>query len=178
MIRGVLEISVFLLLMLILSGACEKTESVAESQIEVILIADTTSQKELNFNIVSVQLSYSDETQGVKKGWYELNTKKGIYNLSALTNDTLIAEQKMQVGTLSQIRLIPGNLNFLSGMNDTIDLIVPAEFKTGIKLNVNKQIEEEKVFKILLEFDVDKSIFPQGNGSFLLKPVIKIKISD
>ncbi|HRH64576.1 MAG TPA: DUF4382 domain-containing protein, partial [Bacteroidia bacterium] len=65
--------------------------------------------------------------------------------------------------------------NSLVSTTGTYSLKVPSGAETGLKVNVNQVIAPKGNLQIVLDFDAFASIVVQGNGSFSLKPVIKIK---
>lgn len=123
----------------------------------------------------------ADASTGNDEGWVSLaNVQKGEYDLLSLTNGVtqLLADSEVPVGNLGQIRLVLGPDNFvvLDGQteSDRIPLNTPSAQQSGLKLNVNQQMEAGELYEYLLDFDVDKSIVNTGNGGYILKPVIRL----
>jgi hypothetical protein len=110
-----------------------------------------------------------------EKGWKALDVKKGVYNLLELTNglDTLLGEIEIPAGKISQIRLKLGGNNTIKVNDEILDLDVPSGEQSGLKLQVHEVLTEGITYKILLDFDVARSIVLTGNESFKLKPVIR-----
>ena len=112
------------------------------------------------------------------QGWYTLNNKPHRYDLTTLVNGatTIIGTDTLPAGRYSQIRLY-------LGPNDTIvvdgqpqPLTVPSEVQTGIKLNVDANLQAGTLYNITLDFDAGKSIVVSGtlnNYQYTLKPVIR-----
>lgn len=79
---------------------------------------------------------------------------------------------------IHQIRLILKNEGNLIVTLDDVqhDLKTPSAQKSGLKIIINEPIEFEAPFtySFLIDFNAAKSIVAQGNGGFLLKPVIKL----
>ncbi|HEX4886798.1 MAG TPA: DUF4382 domain-containing protein [Luteibaculaceae bacterium] len=104
------------------------------------------------------------------------NVQQGVYDLLALSGgmDTLLASITVEPGRLSQIRLILGENNELV-LNDSTRhaLQTPSAQQSGLKINVQRELitGEQPVF--VLDFDAARSIVETGNGSYILKPVIK-----
>lgn len=102
----------------------------------------------------------------------------GLYNLLDFTNgkDTIIADAMIPAGTLSQIRLILGDNNFLvTNAGDTIALKTPSGQTSGLKVQVHQDMTGGILYRLVLDFDAGKSIVKAGNsGNFILKPVIRI----
>jgi len=125
---------------------------------------------------VSIHTS-SDSAEN--SGWFELETNIGIYDLLDYEsgNDTIIAfDSLLQVKTVSQIRLILGNNNTIIDDGVTYDLETPSAQTSGLKLQVHAELEPNKSYKLLLNFDADNSINKTGNGKYKLKPVINTTI--
>ncbi len=126
----------------------------------------------------------ADASTSDDEGWVSLgNVQKGEYDLLSLTNGVtqLLADSEVPVGNLGQIRLVLGPDNFVV-LNDGIDdnpdvripLSTPSAQQSGLKLNVNQQMEAGELYEYLLDFDVDQSIVITGNGGYILKPVIRL----
>lgn len=108
-------------------------------------------------------------------GWVTLTTNPGVYNLLDLNNgiDTLIASGNLPVGKVSQIRLILGTNNSIVKDGISYPLSTPSAQQSGLKLNVHETLESGVEYTIWLDFDANRSIVETGNGSFILKPVIR-----
>jgi len=125
---------------------------------------------------VSIHTS-SDSSEA--SGWSELETNIGIYDLLDYEsgNDTIIAfDSLLQVQTVSQIRLILGDNNTIIDDGVSYDLETPSAQTSGLKLQVHAELEPDKSYKLLLNFDADNSINKTGNGKYKLKPVINTTI--
>lgn len=102
----------------------------------------------------------------------------GVYNLLDLTNgkDTLLADAMIPAGTISQIRLILGNNNYIvTSTGEKISLKTPSGQESGIKVQVHQSVSGGILYRLVLDFDAGRSIVFAGNsGNVLLKPVIRI----
>jgi hypothetical protein len=54
------------------------------------------------------------------------------------------------------------------------DLEVPSGSQSGLKLIHQFTIDSGKLYELLLDFNVDKSIVITGNGKYKLKPTIRV----
>lgn len=99
----------------------------------------------------------------------------GVYDLLQLNNglDTLLCSGELPVGNISQIRLILGSNNAIVVNGVSHALQTPSAQQSGLKINIHQTLEAGMVYKIWLDFDAGKSIVEQGNGGYLLKPVIR-----
>lgn len=104
-----------------------------------------------------------------------LNVHAGIYNLINFSNgiDTLIASGSLETSNVQQIRLILGSRNSVVDGGITYPLSTPSADQSGLKLQVNQTLQAGVLYSVLLDFDVNKSIVKEGNGSYKLKPVIR-----
>jgi hypothetical protein len=129
--------------------------------------------EQVNVDIQGVDIHANGSDNG--KGWRSLNVHQGVYHLLELTNgvDTLLAELEIPAGKVSQIRLILGNNNSIKVNGQVHDLAVPSGQQSGLKLQVHETLLAGVTYKILLDFDVARSVIQTGNASYKLKPVIR-----
>ena len=102
-----------------------------------------------------------------------------MYDLLALRNGSaeLIASTRLRAGHYTQIRLILGAGSYLMVNGLPVSLEVASGFETGVKLNHQFTIEEDRTYAITLDFDAERSLVPSGL-SFRLKPVISIFVNE
>jgi hypothetical protein len=143
------------------------------AKLQVWLTDAPGDYQEVNVDIQSVEINAGETADS--KGWKSLNVNKGVYNLLELTNglDTLLAEMEIPAGTISQIRLQLGNENSVKINNEIFELSTPSAQQSGLKLQVHETLAEGITYKILLDFDVARSIIETGSGKYKLKPVIR-----
>ncbi|WP_245545624.1 DUF4382 domain-containing protein [Gillisia limnaea] len=114
-----------------------------------------------------------------EEGWVSLSgVEPRIYDLLELTGGVtqLLANSELETGTLGQIRVILGPDNTLV-LNDgsEVPLSTPSAQQSGLKLQVNQELQAGMEYEYLLDFDVDQSIVRSGNsGGYILKPVIRL----
>jgi hypothetical protein len=108
-------------------------------------------------------------------GTVMLNVNPGIYNLLNFANgaDTLIASGLLTMDKVEQIRLILGPNNSVVTGGTTYPLSTPSAQQSGLKLQVHQTLQAGVAYYVLLDFDANKSIVTEGNGSYSLKPVIR-----
>lgn len=138
--------------------------------------APIDSADAVNVSIKRVEVNKS----GSGGGWSVINAPNKTYNLLNLTNGAyeVLGDTTLPTGTYQQIRLVlndTGHSVVVDGQ--TYDMIVPSGTQTGVKLNVNAQIEKNIQYVLLLDFDAARSVVKAGNqqsnARYLLKPVIK-----
>lgn len=89
--------------------------------------------------------------------------------------DTLIASQDIPSGRIQEVRLIlasEGNRVVVDGQSH--DLKTPSGQSSGVKLKVHDELIAGVAYTMLLDFDAASSIVKTGNGSYNLKPVIRV----
>lgn len=127
-------------------------------------------------DVVDVQIKADASTED--EGWTSVgNVNTGVYDLLSLTGGVtqLLADVNVPAGQLGQIRLVLGNNNTVVINGESQPLSTPSAQQSGLKLQVNQNLEAGKRYEFLLDFDVDQSIVSAGSsGGFILKPVIRL----
>lgn len=110
--------------------------------------------------------------------------RPGQYDLLELTggNFAALLDEQIPAGRLSQIRLIlgaDGNAVVVEGATEgssnTLDLQTPSAQQSGLKLNVNYDLQPGVTYDFILDFNVHKSVVQLGAGQgLILKPVIRV----
>jgi hypothetical protein len=153
-------------------NACKDDSSPsAETYPYEVRMTDTPGQyTAVNVDIRSVEIT------GTGGQNVTLNVNPGIYNLLNFSNglDTLLASSVLGVSTIQQIRLILGPNNTVVVDSVTYPLSTPSAEQSGLKIQVHQTLQPGILYSVLLDFDANKSIVQTGNGSYKLKPVIRI----
>lgn len=139
---------------------------------QVLLHDAPASYDEVNVFIESVQVNNGTD----EEGWITVGTPQQVFDLLELTNGVLqpLGEIELETGTYEQVRLIlssDGHSVVVDGQSH--DMFIPSGAQTGIKLNVNAEIEPDITYTLLLDFDASRSVVVTGNSNYILKPVIK-----
>lgn len=132
---------------------------------------------EVNVEVQEIQVHYANNNNNTN-GWVTLNTNAGIYNLLDLQNDVsvvIVDPQDLSVGKITQMRLILGQQNTVATTDSIYPLKLSSQDETGLKIVTPFNIVANKTISILVDFDAEQSVVVEGDGSFRLKPVIKIK---
>lgn len=122
-------------------------------------------------DVQDVVVKYSDGDSEVSLG----NINAGIYDLLELTGGltVLLADEEIPSGNVTQMRLVLGENNTIVVDGETFDLATPSAQQSGLKLNINQTLEPGILYEFILDFDVEESVVVQGNGDYILKPVIR-----
>ena len=124
----------------------------------------------------AVNIDIQEVEVNTNGGWRSLDIIPGVYNLLELTNglDTLMGSVDVPEGEISQIRLVLGDDNSIQVNGEVFDLSTPSAQQSGLKLNVHTELLGGITYTFLLDFDAARSIVKTGNGSYKLKPVIRV----
>ena len=111
------------------------------------------------------------------KGWVVLCNNEQTFDLLQLTGGKslpLCGGQQAEVATgrVSQIRLgVKSAQVVVDGVAQ--DLAVPSGAQSGLKIAFDAELQKDQVLEVKLDFDAQKSLVQQGNGSWSLKPVLR-----
>ena len=156
--------------------SCKKNDAGdGNARLKVYLTDDPGDYEAVYIDVKDVQINVTDDTSG---GWQSLQAvKAGAYDLLKLVNDddTLLADANIPSGRLHQLRLVLGTENYVKvqGTGELIKLETPSAQQSGLKLNIQQDIQEGILYTITLDFDVSKSIVKTGNSKYILKPTIR-----
>lgn len=128
---------------------------------------------------VMIHVEAEGELEGDEDGdgWVSVgDVQTGVYDLLELTGGVsqLLADTEVPAGFVSQMRLVLGSENSVVIDGESKPLNTPSAQQSGLKLQINKELVAGENYAYLLDFDVDKSIVTTGNGSYNLKPVIRV----
>jgi hypothetical protein len=109
-------------------------------------------------------------------GWFVINDSTRYFDLLQLTNGVseILGDSSLPAGQYTQIRLYIGDGSYVIDQGIKHDLEVPSGSQSGLKLIHQFTIEAGKLYELLLDFNVEKSIVITGNGQYKLKPTIKV----
>jgi hypothetical protein len=132
--------------------------------------------------VSKVRVHQSSTASDQDSGWSDitLNPAEKI-DLLDLTNGVLIplGQTPLAAGHYTQLRLVLASGAFAnsvvpSGTTTEIELKTPSATQSGLKLINEFDVPSGQRVDLLLDFDACKSVVLRGNGTYLLKPVIKV----
>ncbi len=170
--KSIVFLSSLGLVSLLFWGSCSSGNNTTPATLQVSLTDSPGDFDEVDIDIQDVQIN-ADQTSN--SGWTSLNVKKGVYNLLKLTNglDTLLGDIQLPAGRVSQLRLVLGTNNKIKVSGVEYALNTPSAQQSGLKILINTDLKAGITYKILLDFDVARSVVTTGSGMFNLKPVIR-----
>ena len=172
-----LLIGVFILSAIILTSfvSCKKNNNTdGTARLQVFLTDDPGDYESVYIDVKDVQINVT----GADNGWQSLQgVNANVYDLLRLVNDedTILADAEIPSGRLHQIRLVLGTENYVKveGTSQLIKLETPSAKQSGLKLNIQADVTDERLYMIVLDFDVARSIVKTGNNKYILKPTIR-----
>ncbi|TBR19090.1 MAG: DUF4382 domain-containing protein [Chitinophagaceae bacterium] len=155
--------------------ACRKYNFNEKPRLQVFLTDDPGDYDAVYIDVKDVMINVTGDSV---TGWQSLTgVNAGVYDLLKLINDedTLLADAIIPTGRLQQLRLVLGSENYvkLEGVAELIKLETPSAQQSGLKLNIHLDVVDGVLYKIILDFDVARSIVKTGNKKYILKPLIR-----
>lgn len=101
--------------------------------------------------------------------------RQGFYDILKFNNgeDTLLGQFDIPSGRINQIRLILAEGSYVVVNGTKYSLNTPSAEESGIKLNIHESFMPGATYDIWIDFEVGRSIFKTGNGTYMMKPVIR-----
>jgi hypothetical protein len=175
--KTLLACAAFVALALLIFSSCSKNQksSTDTANLQVRLTdGPDANVREVWVDIQQIELIMSDTSHPIILD----GAHPGVYNLLAFSNgkDTLLADATIPAGTISQIRLILGDNNYIITKDgEKIALKTPSGQESGLKVQVHQSVSGGILYRLTLDFDAGRSIIKAGNsGKYLLKPVLRI----
>ena len=150
--------------------SCKKDKS--SYKLDVHLTDAPAAFDEVNVDIKEVKVKLRGDTTS----WISLNTNAGIYNLLGLQNgvDTLLATGTLPSNFVQEVRLYLGTDNTITVAGQTYPLELNNGDQEKLMIKVDKQINST-VDSLTIDFDAALSVVLEGNGTYRLSPVLRLK---
>lgn len=175
--RNMKTLSITLIAVAILMWGCESTldsgNGTGTGTMVVKLHDAPVDYDEVNISVARVEVN---NTENEEEGWTVISEPNETYNILELVNGNfeVLADAELEPGTYKQIRLILNDENTVVIEGETFNLFVPSGEQTGVKLNIDAEIQEGIVYTLLLDFDANRSVVKRGVANeYNLKPVIR-----
>ena len=172
-------------LLVVLIGGCGGESGSAPGTLGVSLTdSPACGFDEVNVTVRKVRVHMSSSATDTDAGWTDitLNPARKI-NLLNLTNGVLdnLGQTPLAAGHYTQLRLVLDPNNGAGFANSVVPvggvetaLVTPSAVQSGIKLIHEFDVPSGGRVDLALDFDACKSIVLRGNGTYALKPVIKV----
>jgi len=180
MLKRIFTIAVVVLSMMFVQS-CDNDDVDNTARVQLKLVDLPGDYLEVNVNIIDVQYNNSED----EGGWKSFESFEGeqIVDLTDLTGgvNLVLSNELIPAGTLKQIRLILGDGNTIVVEGDDelpsllLTLTTPSAQQSGLKLNLDAELEAGFSYTFVLDWDVQKSIVKTGSDKYILKPVIRVE---
>ena len=145
----------------------------------------------VDVTVQKVRVHKSGSANEADDGWSEvvLNPAKRV-DLLSLTNGALaeLGQTPLPAGKYNQMRFVLAPNDAANPLANSVTptggvetaVSTPSGAQSGLKMNVDIQVEADKVADFALDFDTCRSFVRLGNSGYVLKPVIAVipRISD
>jgi len=142
-----------------------------------VLLTDAPANYESVFvDIQEVRIHKSNSADDQDSGWITVQREPMVVDLIELTNGNVefLGEIDLEPGRYSQLRLILGDQNEVVINGESYPLTTPSAQQSGLKIQINTDIESGSAYTLLLDFDASKSVIKTGaSNNYMLKPVIR-----
>ena len=170
-------IIVLAVISLIFNYSCSNNKAEDTARVQLKLVDAPGDYLEVNVEIIDIQYNTGEEG-----GWMSFSGEDQDSINVDLTeliagNSLVLADELIPAGMLKQVRLVLSENNTLKieGEEDLIPLNTPSAQQSGLKLNLNEELEGGFSYTFILDWIVQESIVKAGNsGNYNLKPVIKV----
>jgi hypothetical protein len=150
--------------------ACKKDSD--QTTLRIRLTDGPGDFQQVNVDIREIRIKMANDTSD----WLLLPTNQGIYNLLDFQNgiDTLLASGQAPADVLKEVRFVLGPQNSVMVDSVLYPLETPSAQQSGLKIKIDKQLGLD-INTFVLDFDAAESVKVQGNGTYRLHPVIRVK---
>lgn len=157
--------------------SCDFANDSTQGSMQVFMTDAPANYESVVIDIEEIRIHENQNAENDEDGWRTIRNEPLQVDLLNLTNGNMqfLGETDLESGTYNQMRFILGNQNLLV-MNDgqTVPLTTPSGQESGLKLNIDTEVESGINYILLLDFDASRSIVEAGNsGQYLLQPVIR-----
>jgi hypothetical protein len=144
-----------------------------QGQLKISMVDSPAQYDQVNIVVSRVEVHMADSSES---SWMIINPVPHTYDLLQLRNgaSVVLGDTFLTAGHYTQIRLILGEGSNVVINGDTIPLVIPSGFQTGVKLNHEFDIMPGNLYELMLDFNADRSIHITGNGVYMMNPVIRV----
>ena len=132
-----------------LFSCSDSDDSVQPARVSIRLVDAPGDYDNVFIDVQDVVIKYSDDGDEER----EIGTiNTGVYDLLELTGgaSVILADDEIPAGRISQIRLVLGDNNTVVVDGQTFPLSTPSAQQSGLKLNVNQDLEGGIFYEFIL----------------------------
>lgn len=134
----------------------------------------------VNVTVNQVRVHESSAAEDTAFGWHDITLSPAQkIDLLSLNNGAFfsLGQIPLPAGRYTQLRLVldpNANSAVLAGSTTEIPLVTPSAVQTGIKLVNQFDVIAGQRADLMLDFNACQSIVKRGNGTYALKPVVRV----
>ncbi|WES96467.1 DUF4382 domain-containing protein [Chryseobacterium arthrosphaerae] len=154
---------------LLFISSCSDSDEKGTATVNVKLTDGPAAYDAVNIDIQKIEINSNGE-------WTALNfPTPGIYNLLKFKNgtDVVLGQAVLPEGNVSQMRMVLGPNNSIVVNGVSYPLQTPSAQQSGLKFNWHQTLAANGAYTVWIDFDAGRSVVTTGNGSYILKPVIR-----
>lgn len=154
---------------LLFISSCNDSDENGTATVNVRLTDGPAAYDAVNIDIQKIEINSNGE-------WTSLNfPTPGVYNLLKFKNgtDVVLGQEVLPEGNVSQMRMVLGPNNSIVVNGVSYPLQTPSAQQSGLKFNWHQTLSANGAYTVWIDFDAGRSVVTTGNGSYILKPVIR-----
>ncbi|WP_137401890.1 DUF4382 domain-containing protein [Echinicola rosea] len=166
-------------LLLMASCSSEDKETMeGTATVNVSLVDAPADYDEVWIEVLGVELLPGDEEED-GDGWVYIPYDEEDTHINLLSlvngNEAYIGSEEISAGSISKLRLVLGDDNYLVINGEETPLTTPSAQQSGLKLQLDQELMAGIQYDLVIDFDAAKSIVKAGNsGQYILKPVLRV----
>lgn len=162
------------MLLAALSGCSTAPSATPLGHVNIRLTDAPGDFEQVNLVVTGVAIHRSGDA------WETLKGDTTTYDLLQLRNgaSVVLADGDVPAGHYTQIRLLLGEGSHVVVGGVAYPLEIPSGFQTGYKLVGEFDLPAGGAVGLTLDFDAARSIVRTGNGSYKLKPTVRLIVTD
>ncbi|GGF34129.1 hypothetical protein GCM10011339_22940 [Echinicola rosea] len=146
--------------------------------VNVSLVDAPADYDEVWIEVLGVELLPGDEEED-GDGWVYIPYDEEDTHINLLSlvngNEAYIGSEEISAGSISKLRLVLGDDNYLVINGEETPLTTPSAQQSGLKLQLDQELMAGIQYDLVIDFDAAKSIVKAGNsGQYILKPVLRV----
>lgn len=154
---------------LLFISSCSDSDENGTATVNVRLTDGPAVYDAVNIDIQKIEINSNGE-------WTPLNfPTPGVYNLLKFKNgtDVVLGQAVLPEGNVSQMRMVLGPNNSIVVNGVPYPLQTSSAQQSGLKFNWHQTLSANGAYTVWIDFDAGRSVVTTGNGSYILKPVIR-----